>query len=465
MDEQEKLANFSAITGADPERARQYLGVCDGDLDSALNLYLENGGASLDGGPAPSAPSMPETTVVDDDDDAAFAERLQQEENQRQPESVRERIAPRTETLVEDYGYSHYMPPSIPSRSSLPRSVFNQGPEGLPRSMHLTETQSRLGQLFRPPFEIISNYDIDTAKIKGRDQKKWLLVNVQDVSDFQCQVLNRDFWSNEAVKETVRANFIFMQYSKDNFDGQSFLSYYPIGKFPYIAILDPRTGEEMKSWSEVPAPEDWVMSVHEFLERFSLDPKSRNPLGKMTKHKPIDHMSESEQLDFALKQSLGQDADDSEVASDLSSVSAADSIYEDDSIEELSPSSRDKGKKKIEVIDLDDDVPKPEPEETAEDIFAAIQPVERSEPAADLTTTTRVQIRLGDGSRKIRRFNLADPVRYLFEYVKADIPETRGRHFQIISTDRKKLIEFLDQTIEEVGLKNAVVLVEIEEDE
>jgi hypothetical protein len=64
MDEEEKLANFSAITGADLERARQYLGVCDGDLDSAVNLYLESGGASLDGGPAQSAPSMPETTVV-----------------------------------------------------------------------------------------------------------------------------------------------------------------------------------------------------------------------------------------------------------------------------------------------------------------------------------------------------------------------------------------------------------------
>ncbi|KAK9365057.1 hypothetical protein V1509DRAFT_634447 [Lipomyces kononenkoae] len=465
MDEEEKIANFSAITGANVERARQYLGVCDGDIDSAVNLYLESGGASLDGGPARSDTAVNQPTVADDDDDAALAERLQQEENQRQPESVRERIAPRTETLVEDFGYSNYMGPSIPSRRSLPHSVFNQGPDGLPRNVHLTETQSRLGQLFRPPFDIISNYDIDTAKIKGRDQKRWLLVNVQDVSDFQCQVLNRDFWSNEAVKETVRANFIFMQYSKDNFDGQSFLSYYPTRKFPYIAILDPRTGEEMKSWSEVPAPEDWVMSVHEFLDRFSLDPKSRNPLGKMAKHKPIDHMSESEQLKFALKQSLGQDPDESEAASDLSSVSAADSIYEDDLVEEVSSSFRDKGKKKIEVIDLDDDAPKPEPEETAEDVFAAIQPVERSEPPPDPTTTTRVQIRLGDGSRKIRRFNLTDPVRNLFEYVKADFPETRGRHFQIISTDRKKLIEFLDLTIEEVGLKNAVVLVEIEEDE
>lgn len=98
-------------------------------------------------------------------------------------------------------------------------------------------------------------------------------------------MLNRDFWSDEAVKETVRANFIFMQYNKDAYDGQAFLSLYPSHKFPYIGILDPRTGEEMKKWEEITSPADWVMAVHEFLERFSLDPRSRNPLGKMPKHK------------------------------------------------------------------------------------------------------------------------------------------------------------------------------------
>lgn len=91
-------------------------------------------------------------------------------------------------------------------------------------------------------------------------------------------------------------------------------------------------------------------------------------------------------------------------------------------------------------------------------------PVARDEPAPDPKTTTRVQIRLSDGSRKIRRFNLTDPVRYLFEFVKSDIPEMQGKYFKIISMDRKKLIDVIEQTIEEAGLKNASVLVEAEED-
>ncbi|KAK7206024.1 thioredoxin-like protein [Myxozyma melibiosi] len=465
MDDEEKIANFCAITDSDATRATQYLAVCDGDLDRAINFFLESGGASLDSAPSASAQSsaQQEPIDLDGDDDAALAERLQREENQRQEPEVRERIAPRTETLVEDFGYN-YAPP-IPSSSRPMRpSVFNQVPGMNPRN--LTEKQSRLEQLFRPPFDIMSTYDIDTAKEKGREQKKWLLVNVQDLSDFNCQVLNRDFWSDEAVKETVRANFIFMQYNKDAYDGQAFLALYPSQTFPYVGILDPRTGEEMKTWHQLGSPADWVTAVHEFLERFSLDPRSRNPIGKVSKHKPLDHMSEEEQIRLALEQSMGRGDDDSEVASEMSSVSAAESA--DESLEDVSSaasSARDKGKRKIEVIDLDEDEKMDEDEPlTSEDVFATIQPVARDEPAPDPKTTTRVQIRLSDGSRKIRRLNLTDPVRYIFEYVKSDVPEMNGKYFQIISTDRKKLIDQVDQTIEEAGLKNASVLVEAEDD-
>ncbi|KAK9467076.1 hypothetical protein V1512DRAFT_145940 [Lipomyces arxii] len=471
--EDEKIQNFCAFTDADPELAKQYLAVSDGDLDRAVGLFLETGGAALDGGSSrgsggvSSGLSQNPVIIDDDEDDATMAERLQMEENQRRQSEVRERIAPRTETLVEDYGY--YPPPEMSARVAAARpSVFNQTPEGLPRDTTLTDKQSRLEQLFRPPWDIMSKYNIDTAKIKGREMKKWLLVNVQDVSDFQCQVLNRDFWSNENVKETVRENFLFMQYSKDTYEGQNFLQYYPATKFPYLAILDPRTGEQMKIWNEIPSPEDWIVSVYEFLDRFSLDPKSRNPIGKMAKHKPVERMSEEEQLKFALEQSMGGSAgDDTEEASEMSSVSAAGSAY--DSMDDVSSSSpRDKGKRKIEVIDLDEDEEFVEAEEelTPLDAFAEILPVSRPEPDADPKTTTRIQIRLADGSRRVRRVNLSDPIRSLFEYIKANIPELRERHFQIVdAASHKKLIEILDDTIEQAGLKNSVVLVEVDDEE
>ena len=68
------------------------------------------------------------------------------------------------------------------------------------RHQELSSTQRRLANLFRPPFDIISVLNLDEAKYQGRQLKKWILINIQDSLEFQCQVLNRDFWSNERIK-------------------------------------------------------------------------------------------------------------------------------------------------------------------------------------------------------------------------------------------------------------------------
>lgn len=60
------------------------------------------------------------------------------------------------------------------------------------------------------------------AKECGQMQNKWLMINVQNVQDFACQCLNRDVWSNEAVKNIIREHFIFWQVGRpellENFD-------------------------------------------------------------------------------------------------------------------------------------------------------------------------------------------------------------------------------------------------------
>lgn len=42
-------------------------------------------------------------------------------------------------------------------------------------------------------------------------ENKWLMINIQNVQDFACQCLNRDVWSNDAVKNIIREHFIFWQ--------------------------------------------------------------------------------------------------------------------------------------------------------------------------------------------------------------------------------------------------------------
>lgn len=57
----ETIANFTDITGATPDRARQYLQVSDGDVNQAVQLYFESGGMDMGGTlDAPQqAPSVP----------------------------------------------------------------------------------------------------------------------------------------------------------------------------------------------------------------------------------------------------------------------------------------------------------------------------------------------------------------------------------------------------------------------
>jgi uncharacterized protein YyaL (SSP411 family) len=40
------------------------------------------------------------------------------------------------------------------------------------------------------------------------------MVNLQDPTEFACQVMNRDLWSEQAVKDVVNESFVFLQVSR-----------------------------------------------------------------------------------------------------------------------------------------------------------------------------------------------------------------------------------------------------------
>lgn len=54
----ELVANFTAITGADPARAQQYLQLTDSNLEQAIQLYFDSDGVDM-GAAAPQAPIQP----------------------------------------------------------------------------------------------------------------------------------------------------------------------------------------------------------------------------------------------------------------------------------------------------------------------------------------------------------------------------------------------------------------------
>jgi len=111
----------------------------------------------------------------------------------------------------------------------------------------------------------------------------------------------------------------------------------------------------------------------------------------------------------------------------------------------------------------------PEPEEvngSSNPVFAGISATAtHTEPTInDPKITTRIQFRGPTGRPIVRRFNLSDPVRRVFEWIKSDVPweGKQGAEFDLVFMG-KNLIEHVDSTIEQAGLKGASVMVEFTE--
>jgi len=471
---------FLGVTGTtDEATAKQYLELTGGDLDYAVTLYMESHPPPTATGGAPGGAS---------DADAELARKLQEEAYG----DVREADASvhRHETLVDSFGFG-----TAPNFDR-PGDIFGGGRVGVfnqrftdeenryyedrfeelddddeyveddeennvividsdddetdrphqpmsrrarmrnERQEQLTSTQRRLANLFRPPFDLMTVANLDTAKQKGKAEKKWILVNIQDPSEFQSQVLNRDFWSNPQIKNIVKDNFIFLQYQENSPNGMHYKNFYHTTTFPHIAILDSWTGERLRTWKdgEVPDVAKWLQEVEQFLENFSLNPGSQNPIVEHeTKFDP-DALTEEQQIEFAIKHSL---------------ASNGDLATQNNANEQESP---------VEEVE----------EPQSEDPFESIKPVEHVEPSENFT---RIQVRFPNGTRLVHKFALTDQVVNLYEWLKfvlQESPEKYGiepsERFNLTNSSNRsfKFIESLTCTIDDANLKNASVLLEKE---
>lgn len=326
-----------------------------------------------------------------------------------------------------------------------------------------------LAQLFQPPVDIISNLSWSDAREEGKEEEKWLLVNVQDPSVFDCSALNRDIWRNSQIKETIKENFIFMQFNKGDPNAAQYVNYYLTHNrdndaiYPHVAIVDPRTGEQVKIWSGSPIPtaSDFLMDLHEFLDRYSLKAFAKNPVANRKpeqKSKDVERMTEEEMLEMAMQNSLNKDA-----AGEASKSTDPDALTKE---------FEGKGKNKVvdpEAMDTADMGPVPtssttEPAEASASPFAQIPSDRPHTEPTDPATSTRIQFRYS-GGRQIRRFGLDEQVRRIYEWLKASpIDGKDGVEFDLIFMG-KNLMAVSDQTIEEAGLKNGSVMVEFLEEE
>lgn len=487
----DKVADFMGITGAENgELADQFLEMAGGDLETAISLFFEHGGNS----------QLRTATQGDD----GLAQSLQNEaydgnnavggdDYVRPPDQARHETLAETHVFPGSFGgyggsYQHLRGTRDMFDDSRPSGVFNQrldddmdgstsdsstsdqgdsDDDGLqelveepvveidedgtlreytrmvPRPRNLSK-EERLARLFRPPFDMISKRDIDGARSKARKKNKWIMINVQDSGVFQCQALNRDLWSSKDVKRIIKPNFVFLQYQFDSRNAQPYINFYGLrGKdeLPHVAILDPLTGERLRQWNRaVPRVENFISEVNEFLANFSLDPNANNPTVKEPTPEPDPTtLSEEQQMELAIKKSLGASAEQ-----------AVDVDKREPAQEQPQPSEEEPQSNVL-------------PEESSP--FDTIRAVPHEEPPNKTGVTTRIQVRTGDGGRMVRRFNIEDPVRTIYEVVKALMEGFDQVHFTLGSHQREDLIDKLDMTIQDAGLKNSSLLLEKVEDE
>ena len=288
-----------------------------------------------------------------------------------------------------------------------------------------------------------------------------MLVNVQDPAIFDCQLLNRDIWKNPGVMETVREHFIFMQFGKDDPRGSPYIQYYfpdreSQSAYPHIAIVDPRTGEQVKVWSGPPVPKvmDFLMQLHEFLDRYSLKATAKNPVAKrkpeLKKATQVEKMTEEQMLEMALQNSLvgtesARDFDPDDLTRSVGYIGQGGLANEENTI-----ISNGEGSSRV---NSNSTTMQPSP-------FSLISSSnQHTEPPPSALNSTRIQFRHPTG-RVVRRFLLSDPVRQIYEWLKASPLEGKeGIEFELIFL-QKNLLEVLEDTIEQAGLKNGTVMVE-----
>lgn len=312
----EQVDQLVSITGVDREMATNLLEACGGNLEMAVDMHMEDQG----GGGGGAGGSGVGNGGEDD---------------------VRAPIPQKQEVMVGQ-GYEGYMMNNRVNKTMQQRrvrSVFDGFRDfeaetrnmedrleaGLPVSRSKKRT---LEELFKPPLDMMYQGDWQGARDHAAKTNRWLLVNIQDSKEFQCQVLNRDLWSNPGVKAIISEHFVFWQQYKESDEAERYMTFYTIKEWPYVSIIDPRTGENMVTWSHIEATA-FPELMTEFLSLHpSLESPVKEPPRKKGRTDAMVEMDEEAQMAAAIRASLADtlaNTGDSSDNSDLETFSDDDS--------------------------------------------------------------------------------------------------------------------------------------------
>jgi len=291
------VASFVSMTGANPEEAQGYLEMVGGNLEQAVNLFLEMGGggaAKPSSAPAPARPPPVAGVggVVDADIAAEVAAAAAAagidmgDAAMGAEEEVRAPIASFQDQMI-DPGHERsrvQRAMEADSNAMMRRMTFDRG-EGAAEGQDMEQDAGgqAINSLFAPP-DYNSSLPYYGAIEKAKADGKWLLVNIQQAEVFASHTLNRDVWRDETIQDILAENFLFWQRDDKSTEGNQFCQFHQCGhQLPHICMIDARTGRRIKSWDgrkwvEVHAAAEYLYG---FLDEFSMSrsPPALSPAG------------------------------------------------------------------------------------------------------------------------------------------------------------------------------------------
>jgi len=178
-------------------------------------------------------------------------------------------------------------------------------------------------------------------------------------------------------------------------EGRTYIERYQVNDFPHIGIIDPRTGRLLwrkEGWTlENPVTaETFAEMAMDFCSRNSFDrpPQAPRPGGagvscpsRVSQKRPVQEMTEDEQMAAAMRASM----------------------------EDITKSTNTDDDDEVEIVN-GDTKPEPQTPSMAEELLAVVVSDEPS-------TGARLQLRMPDGKRVVRRFAPSDPLRVLYAFV------------------------------------------------
>jgi len=505
MVDDETVSQFMAFTACqDAETAVSYLEMSGGNLETAAGLFMEHA-ANADG-----------VTTTNNNNDSTSSSSVPGHNNgpvapllQGHHTNVRAPDETRRERLVggPNPELDHILPgllrPQLMNRRSDRAAAFaDSDDEELPDGVRIVardvreqvnraaghgadesgnddhhnnnnnnntigQRATKLSDMFAPPDHILHKAGgFQGARAVARDTRRWLLVNLQRDSEFSSHALNRDVWANDLVENLIVSSFIFWQAFDDSTDGATYVQRYGVHEFPHVAIIDPRTGRLMwkkEGWNQVKplTAEEFAQKAADFCSLHSFDkPPSAQPGIKPNRpvKRPVEELSEEEQLAKAIRESQGMDddmdddMDDESIDQDNSNEDMEDDTNDDNIA--TSTSTQPPPPQRIHTLPVPLPVPPPKPtfEEEILSMDVGTEPLEGG---------ARLQFRMPDGGRVVRKFQKEDNVKVIYAFVAQSSEEAKtGKSFVLRSGfPPKDLIDKMHETIASCSLSGESVTV------